>query len=87
MDRIYDQWESYFNLCHPCAINFDFVGKIENMHEDKYDILDGLDFTQMKLRVKHKVEHKSYLHYHKNISHEVFVLSRKTYEHDFNLFV
>ena len=86
VDKRDEHWESYYNLCHPCAIKFDFVGKIENMHEDKYDILDGLNLTQMKLPVKHKVEHKSYRHYYRNISDEVFVALKKAYDLDFNLF-
>ena len=81
-----EHWETYFNLCHPCAINFDFIGKTEHMHVDKYAIMNGLNITQIKLLVKHKIEHKSYLHYYENISHEVLVALRKTYEFDFTLF-
>ena len=86
VDKRNEHWESYYNLCHPCAIHFDFVGKIENMNEDKYAILSGLNLTHMELPAQHKTEHKSYLYYYQDISDEIIAALKKTYALDFTLF-
>lgn len=32
-------WASYFDLCHPCSIKYDFVGKFESFDRDSAHIL------------------------------------------------
>lgn len=27
-------WKSFFNLCHPCVVRYDFIGKMESFKED-----------------------------------------------------
>ena len=29
-----EHWRSYYNLCHPCLINYDFVGHFEDLKEE-----------------------------------------------------
>ncbi|XP_041453477.1 carbohydrate sulfotransferase 12-like [Lytechinus variegatus] len=34
-----EHWMNQFQLCHPCQVDFDFIGKYETMHEDVEDFL------------------------------------------------
>lgn len=41
-------WRPYHQLCHPCYINYDFIGKYETLDED-------VDFVLRRLGVRHLV--------------------------------
>lgn len=48
-------WSSYYDLCHPCSIRYDFVGRFETFNEDAPYILSKLsggacppDFPNMR---------------------------------------
>ena len=81
-----EHWETYDNLCHPCAINYDFIGKVETMLVDQSDILKGMNLAHMKLPVEHRVKHKSFLDYYKDVDEEDLAALKKAYELDFSLF-
>ena len=38
-------WTSYTNLCHPCSIDYDFIGKYELFGQDMQEVMSvtGLD--------------------------------------------
>ena len=27
-------WDTYVNLCHPCSVKFDFIGRVETLNRD-----------------------------------------------------
>ena len=27
-------WETFYDTCHPCHINYDFIGKMESLEQD-----------------------------------------------------
>lgn len=33
-------WQTYDRLCHPCAVNYDFIGKFENLEEEARHVLE-----------------------------------------------
>ncbi|CAL4149289.1 unnamed protein product [Meganyctiphanes norvegica] len=37
-----EHWRSYGDLCHPCAIQYDYIGKYESLAEDSSHILRSL---------------------------------------------
>ena len=41
-------WDSYFNLCHPCEIKYDFVGRLEHFQDDLHELLSILDIPVKK---------------------------------------
>lgn len=40
-----EHWQTYGNLCHPCAINYDFIGHFENLQREAPYVIKktGLD--------------------------------------------
>ncbi|RXG55946.1 Carbohydrate sulfotransferase 14 [Armadillidium vulgare] len=38
-----EHWKSYFHLCHPCAMDYDFVGKYETLEADSNQILKNIN--------------------------------------------
>ncbi|XP_066286949.1 carbohydrate sulfotransferase 14-like [Branchiostoma lanceolatum] len=38
-----EHWQSYNELCQPCAVNYDFIGTYENLEEDAEHVLKVLD--------------------------------------------
>lgn len=44
-----DHWKHYYKLCHPCVINYDFVGKYETLNRD-------VDYVLNQLNVSHLVQ-------------------------------
>ncbi|XP_036438703.1 carbohydrate sulfotransferase 12-like [Colossoma macropomum] len=34
-----EHWRQVYNLCHPCQIEYDFIGKMETMYEDAQHLL------------------------------------------------
>lgn len=41
-------WTSYFELCNPCLIEYDFIGKHETMNEDAAMVLSKADLHYVK---------------------------------------
>ena len=37
-----EHWREVYKLCNPCAVNFDFIGKLETIGEDTHQILNHL---------------------------------------------
>ena len=37
-----EHWQTYDKLCHPCAIQYDFIGRFENLEEEASFVLSGI---------------------------------------------
>ncbi|XP_063955590.1 carbohydrate sulfotransferase 13-like [Lytechinus pictus] len=37
-----EHWTNQYQLCHPCQVDFDFIGKYETIHEDVEDFLRSM---------------------------------------------
>ena len=49
-----EHWQAYDKLCHPCGVNYDFIGRFENLEEEARYVLEisGLNETVSFPRVK-----------------------------------
>ncbi|XP_078353576.1 carbohydrate sulfotransferase 11-like isoform X2 [Oculina patagonica] len=43
-----DHWAGYDNLCHPCGIHYDFIGKFENLEEEARQLLEISGISRKK---------------------------------------
>lgn len=83
-----EHWRSFDQLCHPCAVNYDFVGHYEDLAEDapylvkKAGIDDRVSFPPF--RVSNTTA--DMLHYYSQIPKmRIFQLARR-YESDYEMF-
>ncbi|XP_012939879.1 carbohydrate sulfotransferase 11 [Aplysia californica] len=37
-----EHWQQYYKLCHPCLINYDYIGSYENVEKDTAHVLDKI---------------------------------------------
>ena len=37
-----EHWQTYDKLCHPCGIQYDFIGRFENLEEEASFVLSGI---------------------------------------------
>ncbi|KAM9305997.1 carbohydrate sulfotransferase 12 [Gastrophryne carolinensis] len=42
-----EHWRQVYRLCHPCQIDYDFVGKLETLDEDALQLLRQLDIDSL----------------------------------------
>lgn len=49
-----EHWQAYDKLCHPCGVNYDFIGRFENLEEEARYVLEisGLNETVSFPKVK-----------------------------------
>ena len=38
-----EHWEKFYELCHPCLVNYDFIGKLPSIDEDSKYILSRIN--------------------------------------------
>ena len=81
-------WREYEKLCHPCLINYDFIGHLETLGEDAPLLLKlaGIDD-----RVSFPPVHKStgsdeLLQYYSQVPHEDIIRIGELYRNDFKMF-
>ncbi len=84
-------WRSIMSNCHPCIINFDFVGKLETMAQDAKYILDKISVRKVHFPQKHfgptgNNTDEMYKAYYGNVSTEVLQKIYTLYETDIRMF-
>ncbi|GFR71461.1 carbohydrate sulfotransferase [Elysia marginata] len=52
-----EHWELFHKLCHPCLIEYDFVGHLERIDEDSQYILDSNNLSE-RIKVPNRKESK-----------------------------
>ena len=83
-----EHWQSFDKLCHPCAVNYDFIGRFENLYEDASYLIKKAGIDD---RVSSDSFHSSntaadMLHYYSQIPKERILQMAKIYESDYEMF-
>jgi len=88
-ETLNEHWRSVFQLCHPCRINYDIVGKYETLQSDAQHVLESAEVDQLvAFPVLNKTSNTADLikDYFANISrHQTFRLFQ-LYSLDFKMF-
>ncbi|XP_066990652.1 carbohydrate sulfotransferase 11-like isoform X2 [Macrobrachium rosenbergii] len=84
-------WNSYMFLCHPCALEYDVIAKMETLQEDSERFL-RLIGAQVELhfpnvtRTSRRIDNILWKKYEEQLRPDQLVALRKVYARDFKLF-
>lgn len=87
-----EHWAKYYKLCHPCFVNYDFVGKYDTINSDASHVLKSLHVDHL---IKFPARSASYRYsrtftrlsdYYKDIPPQLLRRVYKSYQPDFVLF-
>ncbi|KAL0267683.1 UNVERIFIED_CONTAM: hypothetical protein PYX00_009878 [Menopon gallinae] len=82
-----EHWQTVTNLCHPCFINYDLIGKYETLISDSSFVLDYLKLNfSFPVLEKPSRTASSLKKYFNVISKDVIYKLYRIYEMDFKLF-
>ncbi|KAL2100791.1 hypothetical protein ACEWY4_002552 [Coilia grayii] len=84
-----EHWRQMYRLCHPCQINYDFVGKLETLDEDAEQLLRILrvdNVVQFPRSHRNRTTSSWEQDWFANIPYELRSQLYKLYEADFRLF-
>ncbi|KAJ8391885.1 hypothetical protein AAFF_G00085010 [Aldrovandia affinis] len=84
-----EHWRQVYRLCHPCQINYDFVGKLETLDEDAEHLLRILrvdNIVQFPASHRNRTVRSWEQDWFSNIPYELRRKLYKLYEADFKLF-
>ncbi|KAK3505799.1 hypothetical protein QTP70_004135 [Hemibagrus guttatus] len=87
--EIDEHWRQTVHLCHPCAINYDFIGKMETIEEDAAHLLRILrvdNIVDFKPWTRSKTEQNAIKTWFSNITIEWRRKLYDVYKADFKLF-
>ncbi|XP_064111504.1 carbohydrate sulfotransferase 11-like [Macrobrachium nipponense] len=86
-----DHWSSYMSLCHPCAIDYDVIAKLETLQEDSDKFLrlieapEYLHFPNTS-RTSRRTDSVLWSDYQRQLSSHQLSALYKAYGRDFELF-
>jgi hypothetical protein len=87
-----DHWKSFKDICHPCYIKYDFVGKYESIEEDVGHLLKMLNvqkrfkFPEREKHYNHAVSADMIASFFKDVDPDIFSKLVKLYADDYALF-
>ncbi|XP_058249123.1 carbohydrate sulfotransferase 12-like [Hemibagrus wyckioides] len=84
-----EHWRQTLHLCHPCAIDYDFIGKMETIDEDAAHLLRILrvdNIVELKPMTRSKTEQSEIKTWFSNITIEWRRKLYDIYKADFKLF-
>ena len=84
-----EHWRSMSDLCRPCRIHYDIVGKYETLDDDARLVLDRANLSRLvrfPQSDRGSVTGKLVDHYLKNLTHQQLYNLYHVYELDFRLF-
>ena len=81
-------WRQYERLCHPCFVNYDFIGRLETLEEDGTLLLKmaGIDDRVTFPAVHRQTSSDEVLKYYSQVPSEDIIRIGKQYVSDFLLF-
>ena len=91
-DALNEHWNSMHQLCNPCRVKYDFIGKMDSLIQDSDVVLKELGWNdRVKFPVKAKDKYKTDLKtlvkkYFSQIPKDMLKELYKLYEHDFKSF-
>ena len=83
-----EHWQSFDKLCHPCAVNYDFIGRFENLYEEASYLIKkaGIDDRVSSHSFHSSNTAADMLHYYSQIPKERILQMAKIYESDYEMF-
>ena len=81
-------WRQYEKLCHPCVINYDFIGHLETLEEDAALLLKmaGIDDRTTFPPIHNSTDSSDVLQYYSQIPPEYITRIGELYRSDFDMF-
>lgn len=81
-------WRQYEYLCHPCVINYDFIGHLETLKEDGDLTLKmaGIDDRVAFPPIHNATGSSDMIHYYSSVPPEYITRLAEVYRNDFELF-
>lgn len=86
--RLNEHWRHYDSLCHPCNINFDFIGRYETLEDDAPFVLHEAGVDQLvSFPPVHFTSTKDDLQrYYSKVPREDIIRLQRIYRRDFEMF-
>jgi len=83
-----EHWGQFDRLCHPCAVNYDFIGRFENLFEDASYLIKkaGIDDRVSSLSFRSSNTAADMLHYYSQIPKQRIFQMAQIYQSDYELF-
>ena len=83
-----EHWQAFDKLCHPCAVNYDFIGRFENLYEEASYLIKkaGIDDRVSSDSFHSSNTSADMLHYYSQIPKERILQMAKIYESDYKMF-
>jgi len=83
-----EHWQAFDKLCHPCAVNYDFIGRFETLFEDAHYLIKkaGIDDRVSSRSFRSSNTAADILHYYSQIPKQRIFQMAKIYESDYELF-
>ena len=95
-NRMNEHWRPQYVLCHPCFIDYDFVGRFEHLNDDAKHVLakltasggpgSNVTFQTSNTSGGNVTLSQQWRHFYANISHELMRTLIRIYKHDYELF-
>lgn len=81
-------WRQYGDLCHPCVINYDFIGHLETMKEDATLLLKmaGIEDRVKFPPIHNSTSSREIISYYSTVPSEYISRLAEQYRNDFDLF-
>jgi hypothetical protein len=84
-------WHEQLTLCHPCFIEYDYIGKLETIDDDQRYILPHIGATESVLttlnKSTNKTDHQTSAEYHDALaSYNKLRMLQQRYQMDFDAF-
>ena len=81
-------WRQYGDLCHPCVINYDFIGHLETMKEDATLLLKmaGIEDRVKFPPIHNSTSSREIISYYSTVPSECISRLAEQYRNDFDLF-
>ena len=81
-------WLQYEQICHPCLVNYDFIGRLETLEEDTALLLKltGLDERINIPKINQHTDPHEVLDYYSQVPPEYIIRIGEQYLNDFLMF-
>ena len=81
-------WRQYKQLCHPCVVNYDFIGHLETLQQDASLLLKmaGIDDRVIFPPIHNTTSSTDVLHYYSQVPSEYITRLGQIYRDDYEMF-